>query len=200
MATAKKTVDWELIEKHYRAGLLTLMQMAEIGGVTEGAIRKRAKRDDWTRDLSAKIKAKTEELVRKEAVRKASTKNSLVSEKEAITIGAEAAATIVILQQGRIGRHLKVSQSLLDELESQTIDKALYEQLGEMMHSPDERGMDKLNDLYRKVITTSSRIDSHKKAVETERALIAMERQAFNIDDAPPESSGTYEKLVAALG
>ena len=45
--------------------------------------------------------------------------------------------------------------------------------------------MDKLNELYRKVITTSQRIDSHKKAVETEKNLIAMERQAYNMGDVP---------------
>lgn len=48
---AKTTADWELIEKHYRAGIMSLREIAKEGGVTEGAIRKRAKRDGWPCNL-----------------------------------------------------------------------------------------------------------------------------------------------------
>ena len=43
--------------------------MAEKGGVTKDAIRKRAMRDTWTRDLGEKIKARAADLVRKAVVR-----------------------------------------------------------------------------------------------------------------------------------
>ena len=51
-APSTKAVDWERIELDYRAGIKTLRQIAGENGITEGAIRKRAKRDDWDRDLS----------------------------------------------------------------------------------------------------------------------------------------------------
>ena len=44
-----KNVDWELVEKHYRAGILSGIQIAKMAGITEGAIRKRVKRDGWVR-------------------------------------------------------------------------------------------------------------------------------------------------------
>lgn len=66
---ADKDPDWERIELDYRAGIKSLRQIAGEHGVSEGAIRKRAKRDDWTRDLNAKIQSKADELVRKESVR-----------------------------------------------------------------------------------------------------------------------------------
>ena len=53
--TAPKIVDWEKIEGDYRAGVKTLREIAEERGITHGAINKRAKRDGWTRDLTAKI-------------------------------------------------------------------------------------------------------------------------------------------------
>ena len=59
MAQEKKTApDWERIEADYRAGLLSVREIAASQGITHGAINKRAKRDGWERDLSAKIKAK----------------------------------------------------------------------------------------------------------------------------------------------
>ena len=57
MAKEEKPVfDWERIEFDYQAGLLSLRDMARPHKVTEGAIRKRAKRDGWVRG-SRQVKA-----------------------------------------------------------------------------------------------------------------------------------------------
>lgn len=62
--------DWEAIETAYRAGVMSLREIASHHGISEGAIRKRAKRDDWSRDLNARIQQKADDLVRKQEVRK----------------------------------------------------------------------------------------------------------------------------------
>lgn len=64
----KKTPDWERIEADYRAGLLSVREIAASQGITHGAINKRAKRDGWERDLAAKIRAKADALVSKREV------------------------------------------------------------------------------------------------------------------------------------
>jgi hypothetical protein len=56
--TERRVIDWESIERDYRAGVLTLRAMAAQHGITEGSIRLRAKKEEWPRDLSAKIAAK----------------------------------------------------------------------------------------------------------------------------------------------
>ena len=53
----KRVIDWESIEKEYRAGIRALRDIASEFGVAESAIRKRAGTEDWIRDLSAKIKS-----------------------------------------------------------------------------------------------------------------------------------------------
>ena len=50
--TAKKPVDWERIELDYRAGVLTLREISDKHAVSHVTIHKRAKRDEWSRDLS----------------------------------------------------------------------------------------------------------------------------------------------------
>lgn len=62
----KRQIDWEKIELDYRAGIKTLRQIADEHGISHVAINKRAKRDGWVRDLSAKIDKKADELVRKD--------------------------------------------------------------------------------------------------------------------------------------
>ena len=69
MGTEKRNVDWDAIERDYRAGVLSLREIGASQSVTEGAIRKRAKRDGWSRDLGARIQAKADDLVRKQLVR-----------------------------------------------------------------------------------------------------------------------------------
>lgn len=57
----KAAPDWERIEADYRAGLLSVREIAASNGVSHVAIGKRAKRDGWERDLQAKIKAKADD-------------------------------------------------------------------------------------------------------------------------------------------
>lgn len=66
-----KTTDWERIELDYRAGIKTLRQIADEHGISHVAINKRAKRDDWTRDLSARTKANAVELATPDALDRA---------------------------------------------------------------------------------------------------------------------------------
>ena len=56
----KRVVDWESIERDYRAGLLSVREIAAAQGVSHTAIQKRAKVEGWDRDLKAKILAKAD--------------------------------------------------------------------------------------------------------------------------------------------
>ncbi|ENT2939096.1 hypothetical protein [Klebsiella pneumoniae] len=48
--------DWEAIESAYRAGVLSLRDIGDKYGVTEGAIRKRAKKFDWARNSGTQVR------------------------------------------------------------------------------------------------------------------------------------------------
>lgn len=50
------TPDWEAIESAYRAGVLSLRDIGEQYGVTEGAIRKRAKKFGWVRNSGTQVR------------------------------------------------------------------------------------------------------------------------------------------------
>ncbi len=94
--------DWEAIETAYRAGVMSLREIASQHGISEGAIRKRAKRDDWSRDLNAKIQQKADDLVRKQEVRKQVRNESTLTERVLIEATAE---VICHGTHGAQGRH-----------------------------------------------------------------------------------------------
>lgn len=195
----RSVADWERIEADYCAGILSLREIAKAdGSVTEGAIRKRAKRDSWERDLGAKIQAKAESLVRKAEVRTPSTQRTTFSDRDIIEANATRIAQVRGEHRSDITRARSLTLALLGELEAQTVDVALFEQLGELLHAPDENGTDRLNDLYRKVIATPGRIDSAKKLSETLKNLIGLEREAYDIGSALP-SGGDDQPPVSGL-
>jgi nucleotidyltransferase/DNA polymerase involved in DNA repair len=55
-ATERKSVDWEAIEREYRAGQLTVVEIGRQHGLSRTAINKRAKRDGWTRNLADRVR------------------------------------------------------------------------------------------------------------------------------------------------
>lgn len=181
----KKQPDWERIELDYRAGIKTLRQIAEEHGITHTAVGKRAKREDWSRDLAAKIAAKADELVSRDAVSKTVSRESKVSEREAVEANAHAVATVRLAHRTDIRRARGITNALLDELERQTglENAALLEELGELLRKPDDNGQDKLNDLYQKIISLPGRAKTMKDLGESLRVLVALERQAFGMDD-----------------
>ena len=70
----KKKIDWERIEVDYRAGIKTLRDIAAEHDISHVSVNKRAKRDGWVRDLTAKIQAKAAELVTRSMVTNSGTK------------------------------------------------------------------------------------------------------------------------------
>lgn len=177
--------DWERIELDYRAGVKTLRQIADEHGITHGAINKRAKRDGWERDLATKIQAKADALVSKAAVSKPVSTETRIAEREVIEANATAIADVRLAHRRDIQRTRGITMRLLEELEYQTGAENVFllEQLGELLRAEDDKGQDKLNDLYHKIISLPGRAKTMKDLGESLRVLVALERQAFGLDD-----------------
>lgn len=182
--------DWEAIERDYRAGILSYAEMGKLHGVTKGRICIVAKKQGWTQDLSAKIKAKADAKVNAATVNAEVNDSRAVSIAETIEIGATVLARVKMSHRTDIGRSRTLAMALLEELEMQTAQVPELAQLGELMAAPDEKGVDKLNELYHKIISLPSRTKTMKDLGDTLKTLIGLEREAFGLDAAgdKPES------------
>jgi hypothetical protein len=107
----KRPIDWEAIERDYRAGVMTLRQISQDRGVSHVAIDKRAKKLGWSRDLTVKIQAKAEELVNKTTV------NSQLTESQVILENASQAAAIRLSQRKDFSRLRAIITGQMTELE-----------------------------------------------------------------------------------
>lgn len=194
----KARTDWERVEADYRAGLLSVREIAAAQGITHAAIQKRAKRDGWTRDLSAKIKAKADALVATSEVATQVATEKAATERTIVEANAQVIAGIRMAHRTDIARSRRLAMSLLMELEAETGNLDLFEELGDFLRADDEKAQDKRNDVYKRVISSAGRIDGMKKLAETLKVLVGLEREAYSIGNTPetPQEPATATQVA----
>lgn len=200
--TEKKVVDWEAIEPQYRAGIRSLEDIGKEYGVTKAAIHKHAKKHDWTRDLSKRIAAKADAKVNAAAVNDSVNAQRAVSERQVIDAAVDLQYRVRMKARRDIEELEELVFMLMAELKTQTKDPGAFEELGDLMRAEDDRGQDKRNDLYNRVISSSSRIDSAKKLVEMVERLVLLKFKLFGvkIDDDGSGDRGGIEDFLKRLG
>lgn len=169
----KRQIDWEKIELDYRAGIKTLRQIADEHGISHVAINKRAKKDDWIRDLSAKIDKKADELVTKELVTNLVTKEQKIAEKQIIDANAQAIAEIRLSHRKDFVRFKNTIENLQKELDE--LNK---------LKDPDNLA------LRTKVL---------KDLTDTHAKLVALERQAYNMDKEQVQTADPLTELITTI-
>ena len=186
-----KRPDWEAIESAYRAGVMSIREIASQYEITHQAISKRAKKEGGERDLKAKVKARAENLVAKREVASLVATEKAISERQLIEANAEVIANVRMEHRGDIRRARELTNNLFDELSAECADVPALRKLGELMFSPDDNGRDKLNEIYHSIISLPERVKSAKALSETLKNLVGLERQAYGLDDAQPNKTAS---------
>lgn len=189
MAQQKKAApDWERIEADYRAGLLSVREIASAHGVSHTAIQKRANKEPkWERDLAKRIQAKADALVAKQEVASQVAMERAATDAVIVEANAQVIAGIRLAHRSDIAKSRTLVMTLLAELQHQTEHRDLYEKLGELMMSPDDNGRDKLYEAYTKAMALGGRTSTMKALSDSLKTLIALEREAYGLaEEAPP--------------
>lgn len=208
MARAK--IDWEAVELDYRAGVKTLRTMAGEHGCAESAIRKKAKEQNWSRDLEEKVRQRAQEKVRKAEVRAQVRTELEPTERMQIEVMAEVQADVVLSHRRQIGRSRNLTMKLLDELETQCDNPDLLAQLGDEFIGPPITGNDpedraaerdrrRLREAFDKAINLSNRAGTLKTLADALKTLVALEREAFNITNGDQQQGGRLEDFLDQL-
>lgn len=148
-----KQPDWEAIERAYRAGLLSVRAIGESHGVNHATILKRAKKEDWKRDLTDQVRAATKQKVTT-AVTTKSNQSKVVTDAEIIEEASDQAAAVVLAHRSGLAQW----RGIADKLSAVLVD---------MDVTPDNAG-----DFAR----------SLNAGVDAQLKVIKGERQAYNLD------------------
>lgn len=193
-AKAKRPdVDWERIEHLYRAGAYSLREIAREFGITEAAIRKRAKRDRWQRDIAQAAEIATENALVRDLVRSANQEpGALRTDAEIIAEVADTRASIVKLHRSAVRQQHGVVNTLFEQLGVTVGIRDTLEPLLDLeaqIQSEGAASLEQARAIYEKqlkALRAAVSIPSHAKAVldlaSASAKLVAIERQAFGLD------------------
>lgn len=203
---SSKFVDWEAIERHYRAGLKSLRTIAEEYGISEGAIRKRAKRDAWSRSLERRIQEKAQEKVRKELVRTPGTQLTPATERRTVEQYSDLVATVDLSQREDVKLAMGNARGMLVELVA-LADPKFTAVLEEIADAFDESGpgangawkTDKANELYRYIISLAGRVKMAKELAAVHGVYVPLQRKIYKLDD-DGNSKTSVDDLLDAIG
>jgi hypothetical protein len=194
--------DWTLIEADYRSGIKSLRTIADEHGISHTAITKRAKREGWLRDLTARTRARADALVYKAAVSTQVSTPAGPSELATVEANATLQYQVRMAHRRDIARARRLWERQITELDLADAAPETFDWLGVAVGdqlTSKERG--ELVTTLKRVATLSARIISLSRAVDTLEKLIRLERQAFGISTEPNQENDDGAKSTGlALG
>lgn len=201
---ARKASEWRAIEPDWRAGIKSKSQLSVEYSISRAAMDKHFGDLGIKRDLGAKIKAAAEAMVAQDAVTNEVThppkvtngdlevtaERLEVTETQIVSANAQLLADAMRRHRSGLVTAWEVVDMLMAELRHQTANQDMYEQLGELLYSPDKNGVDKLNEIYRKALSLPSRAGTAKQLIDAIKVAITMEREVLNITSGESEEGG----------
>jgi hypothetical protein len=169
--------EWDAIEQEYRAGQLSLGEIAARYNTKHQTISIRAKRKQWTRCLSDRVK----KLVAEKLVADVANGNTKASDDDIAEAAAERGKEVVLLQRKDIANLRRLEKSLIDEIQNNPTKLYLTQYQG--------RVIEKIVGL-----TASERAMAANNLANVQHKRISLERQAFNLDD-----KGALDDLIEKL-
>lgn len=178
----KPRTDWEAVEREYRAGVLSVREIAIGAGISHVAIVKMAKRKGWTQNLAGRVK----EEIAKRLVTAEVTNSPSGNLREIVEAAALRSVDVVLAHRRDIARHRAIANRLDEELEAE---------------SAKETGGR---------LSLKERSAIFESLTRSRARVIVLERQAFGLDDdaktpdeieASDETSprGEVERRIARL-
>jgi len=202
-------IDWELVEREYKAAELTLRQIAFKHECGHTAIIKRAKQYNWQRRINDEhVQAKSVELANQASalhdIPRWAEQRSAVKALETEQQEDESAillARVRLKHRVAIERARVLSMGLMEELEQQTFQPGAFEHMVDLLKSSGsitEEDIDQMMRFMRGAMSTAGRIDSAKKLADALTKVVDLERTAYGMD-ANPEK-GVENAVAAFLG
>lgn len=177
-------VDWSGLERDYRAGVKSDRQLERDYGITRGRISRRAEKEGWQRDLKKKIEdAARSQLQEKLASSYAELDENATPEQREQQIVQCVAATQVELvdrHRGDIARLRGITMSVADLLQAKVT-----------------KGCEEIPDGEGSVVKLPLDLESVGKTLNNLTGsltrIVAMERQAFGLDDKETQGGAPEE-------
>lgn len=220
----KKHVDWELVERDYRAGIKTVRQIAEERGVSHTAINKKAKQFAWERDLEQKIQTAAKNKVSRKAVSNEVSKADLLTDAETVDKYSDIVAAVDEIQREDVKKALNLSRANLEEV-ALLVDPAYKDKINSLSKvleaavrvkaeykkkdpKPDAKDLEQLLSLYHDLAeifallkytnSVHGRVKLAKEIAGSHGVYIPLQRKIFGLDQEK-QSTNDIDQLLKRI-
>ena len=154
-----KFIDYDKIEREYCAGILTVREIAAKHGITHQMILLKAKKLGWVRNLKDRIDTRTQEILYREMFPETYQK---LTERGIIEGVGKFHAEISMCQQARVETSRSIFLTLQHRVQTEAEDPLKQ---------------------------TPHLVDTYKKLIDSQKALVELEIQAYKIKVDEPSSA-----------
>ena len=194
MTDWNRNIDWDRVERQYRAGLLSVSEIARQNRCVEGTIRNHAKRYGWKRDLTDEMRQNTRtKLVENLALvfdgSDVVKQIQEATDEEIIEQASKTQVQVVRGHQKTLGDGHNLVMRMLSELDATTAHRGELEEMIKSTISP-IRQKAALN-----AVSLGGRAQIMRDLAIAAKTWVILERQAFNIADDRVAQTGEQRKL-----
>ena len=186
-----KDTNWHRIEGEYRANKLSIRDIAAEFGISDTAIRKKAKELGWKRDLAPIVSKRTQEKLVRRAV-----KDKNASDAEVVDEISDRNATIIESHRSDIKIARGCASTLMDELLDSTKQFTTLEELVNDQAAIEDWDAERKAAVLR-AISLPTRTKNLVDLANAMRVLQTLDRTAYGLDSEGEADSN--ESLAAAL-
>lgn len=184
----KLKVDWQAVERDYRATKLTLRELGSKHGCDHAVIARKAKKEGWERDLTELVKQATNTKLIAQAVNDA-VNNGQQDVTNVVLAVAELNKQVILGHRVDLSATRSVASDLLLELHNSALLGNEAQLLAQIAagDGAQEADLARARSAVNKALNLNSRIGSIKALAETFTKIQAAERIAFGL---PLDGSG----------
>jgi hypothetical protein len=172
----KPKADWEAIEREYRAGQLSVSEIARQHSISHTAVNKKAKAEGWTRNLVEAVRQVAEAKLVSDGV-------SAETSREIVETSAARVVAVVRSHRQDIQTAREEASALLAELRDARLHLDVIE---DAIEASGERSEAKRR--MRQAVSLGDRAATLRELSNSIHKIVSLERQAFAIDPKGTES------------
>ena len=180
-------INWPGVELQYRAGIKPLRLIGTEFGCSHTAIRMRALKEAWLRDLTPMIHSRADQLVSMVEVSAPVSTGAKAAERATVEASAHAEVAIRLGHRTTAAEAHRIAQQMLATLKESANSAELFKRVREVLDSGDEPTAEQrqyMRDLVGLVASLPQRVATLKNLVDALARVILVERQSYGLDTA----------------
>lgn len=190
---SKLKYDWERIEKEWRANKASNREISARYGASEGAIRQRAKKYGWVRDLESEVDKRTKDKIRRGLLK---DQHEPVSDEEIVEQVATRTADVVHSHRKDIQGGRDLAGLMMAELLDNTQNFKTLQELVEQQ-ADDEEWEAQRKSRVNRAISLPQRASTMRDLSTVMKNLQGLERTAYGINGRDDEQQAkSLQELI----